>query len=158
LDETASEAYQVLSTAYLRLEQPLQSYQAAAHARDLDPSKPEVYRQISYALLSADRGEDAAAELMEGQMLTGDLSLRDELLTIYRNGLDTKGCAVANGPNGPTLNPACETVHAPMCKAVAGTIRMRLRTGRRDLAESLKRGALGQFGCAAAPLNEVLPD
>jgi hypothetical protein len=44
-------------------------------------------------------------------------------------------------------------MHRHMCAASAGTIRLRLETGRKDLAETMKQTALKEFHCAAEELE-----
>ena len=51
------------------------------------------------------------------------------------------------------MNPACAMVHRHMCAASAGTIRLRLETGRQDLADKVKQTALEEFHCAAEELE-----
>jgi hypothetical protein len=51
------------------------------------------------------------------------------------------------------LNPACDTVHRHLCEASAGTMRLRLETGRQDLAETMKQTALKEFHCTAESLE-----
>ena len=68
-------------------------------------------------------------------------------MDLYRGGLDTKGCGIIDGPNGPTVNPGCEMVHQHLCKAAADAIQLSLTIGRQDMAESLRHGAAGQLGC-----------
>jgi hypothetical protein len=96
--------------------------------------------------------------LTQGIFLTADEDLRQDLLTLYRDGLDSQGCAVRPGPNGPTINPGCELVHRHICAASVNVIRVRLQKHQKDLAESQKRIFIANFGCPAAPLDEVLRD
>ena len=65
----------------------------------------------------------------QGTIVTSDLSLRQDLLSLYRQGLDSKGCATVPGPNGPAFNPSCEIVRKHTCTAVAATIPLYLRIG-----------------------------
>ena len=94
---------------------------------------------------------------MEGVMLTLDGGLRQSVVDLYASGLDPRGCALMPGQNGrKALNPGCETVHEHLCQATAGAMKLRLRHGRRDMAEQLRNTGLNDFGCSAAPLDEVL--
>jgi hypothetical protein len=90
---------------------------------------------------------------MEGVELTTDIGLRNELLRLYQGGLDRLGCATLPIQGNTALNPACETVHRHLCAASAGTMRLRLETGRRDLAETMKQAALKEFHCTAEELE-----
>jgi protein O-mannosyl-transferase len=132
----AAEAYRILASAHLRLRQGDQALPAALQARVIDPSNTEVYDQIADGYLAASRGKDAAIALAEGMFATGDLSLRSDLLKLYQSGVDTKGCAVVPGPNGPALNPNCAMVHDDLCAGAA-------RAHRQNL--------LAQLGCAKEP-------
>ena len=143
-----------ISDTRLRLNDPSQALDAAASALELDPTNPETYRQLSAAFLASSRDDEAAVALIEGTIVTSDLSLRQDLLRLYGQGLDSKGCATRPGPNGPAFNPSCEIVRKHTCAAVAATIPLYLRIQRKDLAEQLKDSALRDFGCPADLPNE----
>jgi tetratricopeptide (TPR) repeat protein len=145
-----------ISDTRLRLKDPSKALEAAATALALDPLNAQTYRQLSTAFLADGRADEAAAALIQGTIVTSDLSLRQDLLSLYRQGLDSKGCATRPGPNGPAFNPSCEIVRQHTCTAVAATIPLYLRIGRRDLAEQLKDSASRDFGCPAAALNQIL--
>jgi tetratricopeptide (TPR) repeat protein len=145
-----------ISGTRLRLNDPASALNAAASALELDPLNVQTYRQLSTAFLANGQANEAAVALIQGTIVTSDLSLRQDLLTLYRQGLDAKGCATVPGPNGPAFNPSCEIVHAHTCAAVAATIPLYLRIERRDLAEKLKDSASHDFGCPAALLNQLL--
>jgi hypothetical protein len=141
------DAHRLLSLAYLRLGQTGQALEQAALARTQEPMNPEVYRQLSNALLANSQPDEAATALIEGVFLTSDQSLRRDLLDLYRGGLDSKSCVTIPGPNGVAINPACEIVHRHLCKGAAEAIQLSLQIGRPDMAEALQRGAAGQLGC-----------
>jgi len=67
------------------------------------------------------------------------------LLRLYQGGLEGSGCATMAVPGNTALNPACAMVHRHLCAASVGTIRLRLATGREDLAETMKQTALRDF-------------
>jgi hypothetical protein len=105
----------MLSDAYLHLSEVPQALAAALEARRLDPLDPEFHWQLFNVLISQDRAFEAATALMAGGILTGDASMRQELVRLYQLGLDKKGCAV--DPGTGALNPACEAVHNQLCDA-----------------------------------------
>src|SRR5262249_37065231 len=107
---SAPEANRLLSAVFFSLGDVAQTGPAADRARTLDPMSPEPYHQLAEVLLAKNDGDGAAIRLMEGFLLTSDVGLRDDLMTLYRGGLDTKACAIATGPNGPAMNPGCEMV------------------------------------------------
>jgi tetratricopeptide (TPR) repeat protein len=126
----AAESYRVLAAAYLRRGDAGQALSAATHARAVEPANVEVYGQIADAYLAQSRGEDAAIALAQGMFATSNTLLRTDLLKLYQNGVDSKGCAVISGPRGPALNPACEIVRRDLCAAAA-------QARRSDLAGQL---------------------
>ena len=140
VEASATEAYRLLSAAYLRLGDTSTAAAAANRARSLDPLNPRGYRQSAEVHLANGNGEAAAIALMEGFLITSDSSLREDLVSLYRSGLDTKGCAVAPGANGPMMNPSCETVHRHICAASAG------------LAPKQKERVARDFGCSSGQL------
>ena len=91
---------------------------------------------------------------MEGVVLTTDTGLRNELLRLYQGGLDRLGCATMQVPGNTALNPACETVRRHLCAASVGTIRLRLETGRQDLADAMRQTALKDFHCTPESLED----
>jgi hypothetical protein len=111
----AAEGYRLLASAYLRLDKAQEALSAANRAQALDPLNVAVYDEIADACLALSRGEDAAIALARGMFATGDGSLRQDLLKVYRSGVDTAGCAVVPGPRGPALNPSCDIVRRDLC-------------------------------------------
>jgi hypothetical protein len=142
-----------ISEVHRRMGNGVQALEAAVEGRRIDPGNTEIHRQVAAILVEQGRADDGAVALMEGVMLTRDTGLRNELLRVYQSGLDRSGCATMAVPGNTALNPACAMVHRHMCAASAGTIRLRLETGRKDLAEIMKQTALKEFSCAAEELE-----
>ena len=142
-----------ISQVHRRLGNGVQALEAAVDGRRLDPGNTAIHRQVAAILLEQGRPDEGAVALMEGVMLTTDKGLRNELLRLYQSGLDGSACATMAVPGNTALNPACEMVHRHMCAASAGTVRLRLETGRKDLAEIMKQTALKEFHCAAEELE-----
>ena len=94
---------------------------------------------------------------MVGIVVTADAGLTQELLGLYRGGLDEQGCAVAPTANGPALNPSCPIVHQHLCAASAESVQVNVQLGRRDQAERLKQTAVSQLRCPAEPFERLLP-
>ncbi len=116
---TAAVGYRILASAYLRLGEAERALPPAMQARTINPSNTEAYGEIADAYLAQKRGEEAAIALAEGMFATSDPALRRDLLAVYRSGVDTKGCAIVPGPNGPALNPSCEIVRRDLCAGAA---------------------------------------
>jgi tetratricopeptide (TPR) repeat protein len=152
------EVGRLLSVVYERMGDSEKALNLAIQARQLEPLNPEMYRQLADVFLAGDQAEDAATALMEGMIVTQDMEIRRELVSLYQGGIDSKGCAIVQGPNGPAINPSCALVHDHMCAISADSIKVRLATGRPDIAQQLKRSFLHDYGCPAAPIEEVLPE
>lgn len=150
------EAGHLLSVVYERLGDTEKAMAAAAKARIADPLNPLMYRQLANVLLDAGHTDDAAAVLMEGMIVTQDMGIRSDLVKLYQSGIDTKGCALRQGPDGPAINPACPMVHAHLCSIAVDSIRVRLATGRKDIAEQLRRSFVNDYGCPADPINQAM--
>ena len=142
-----------ISEVQRRLGDGGQALEAAVEGRRMEPGNTEIHHQIAAILLDQGRGDEAAAALMEGVLVTTDSGLRNELLRLYQSGLDRLGCATMPVPGNTALNPACDIVHRHLCAASAGTIRLWLETGRPDLAETMKQTALKEFNCTAEELE-----
>jgi protein O-mannosyl-transferase len=152
------EAARVFSMLHARLGDGDKALDAAIQARDADPLNPAMYLQLADVFLAAGHQEDAATALMEGMIVTQDMKIRRDLVGLYQNGgIDSKGCAIVPGPNGPAINPSCGIIHQHLCSISADSIKVRLATGRRDIAEQLKRSFLNDYGCPAGPINLILP-
>jgi len=143
----AADAYRVLSAAYGRLGQHSAAIDAAARARTLDPFSVIGYQQSAAAFLSAQRGDEAAVALMTGVMVTENRALRDELVDLYRQGLDPLGCALVNTREGAAINPSCATVRRHVCAATGEAVRIDLNAGRSAQAQRLQDSAARQFQC-----------
>jgi hypothetical protein len=148
--------YRLLSDGYLRLGNDDKAFDAAIEFRKRVPLSPTVYSQLARVLKASGQPEDAATALMEGMLVTSDMGLRQELIAFYRSGWAEAACAVVAGPNGPAINPACPLVHRNLCEATLDAIRIKLQTGRRDVASELHRAAVVDYGCAAGPLDDAL--
>jgi tetratricopeptide (TPR) repeat protein len=143
----AADAYRVLSAAYSRLGRHGPAIDAAAKARELEPFTVIGYQQSAAAYLSAGRNDDAAVTLMTGIMVTDDRALRDELVDLYRQGLDPIGCAIVNTRDGAAIDPACATVRQHVCAATRAAVSIDTRAGRTTQAQRLTDSAARQFQC-----------
>ena len=151
------EARWMLAAAYWRLGKVPEAGAAASEALALHPVKAEGYRQISFALAAQKRFDDAAVALMEGGLITGDLTLKSDLLDLYRSAF-ANTCAITTGPDGPTVNPACDLVRKQFCAASVEVVKATLEGERWDEARQQKQDFLHKYGCPAGPLDQVLPD
>jgi hypothetical protein len=95
--------------------------------------------------------------LLEGMVVTQDMEIRGELLNLYRGGgIDTKGCAIVSGPSGPAINPNCGIIHEHLCAISADAISVRVATGRRDIAEQMKRSFINDYRCPSDPIDHAM--
>jgi len=151
------EARWMLVAVYLRLGKVEEASAAAGEALALHPLDPEAYRQIAYAFAAQDRNDDAAVALMEGVLITGDPTLKSDLLDLYHSDF-ANTCAVTAGPDGPALNPACDLVHKQFCAASVEAVKAAIEAGHGDAARQRKQDFLHKYGCPAGPLEQVLPN
>ena len=155
--EREAEAYLLLSAIYSASGDAARASDATSHAGGLNPLDPQLYRQRADVAVSAGRLDDAAIALVEGTFVTGDKSLRQALVELYRNAMDPKSCVLIAGPAGPAINPGCPAVHAHVCAASAGVIRTLAAAQQYELAQTRKRMFVQQFGCPRGPLDQALP-
>jgi protein O-mannosyl-transferase len=148
----AADANRLLSAAYVRVKDAHNAIDAAARARALEPSSLPGHQQLTSALLTAERYDDAAVALMVGALITNRAELRQQLIAIYRQGVDPLGCAVAPAGNSApgaavaALDPGCPTVRRHLCAASAVAIELQTNAGRNDDAQRL-RTAANDLGC-----------
>jgi protein O-mannosyl-transferase len=142
-----------ISEVHRRLGDDAQSLKAALEGRRMEPVNTDLHHQIAAILLDQGRADEAAVALMEGVLVTTDTGLRNELLRLYQSRLDPSGCATMPIQGNTALNPACPIVHRHLCVAAAGTMRLRLETGRPDLAQTMQQLALKEFHCTAEELE-----
>ncbi len=146
-DSRVAELERTISTAQLHVGNLNEAMAAAVEAQRLDPLNANSYRQLARVLLADGRADEAAVALAEGALVTSDMGLRQELLRLYQDGLDAKGCATTAGPYGPAINPSCETVRRHLCAASNQALQLYTRMGNTELAEKMKAG-IGQLECA----------
>jgi len=147
-EQDAAAARLLLAAAYRHSAQGDKAIELARQAATTRPLDPMVYTALASSLVTANRQDEAAAELMTGFMATGNPSLRLALIDLYRGGLDREGCAVTTTATGITLNVTCEMVRRHLCTAGAATARLQRQRGRNDLAETALR-AVANLNCAA---------
>lgn len=153
-----SETGRLLSVIYERLGEHENALRVAIQARNADPLNPLLYRQLANVFLDEGNPNDAAEALLEGMLVTQDLEVRGQLIQLYQGGLDSKGCALVNGPNGPAINPSCALIHEHLCAVSADSVKVRLATGRRDIARQMRDSFLRDYGCPAGPLDEAMAE
>jgi hypothetical protein len=152
-----ADAYLLLSAAYLGTGDTKRASDAAAEAGTIDPLRPQLYAQMADIASAAGRLDDAAIALVEGAFVSSDQSLRQDLVELYRRGMDPRSCALVQGPRGAAINPGCPVVHGHVCAASIYTVKTLAAARQKDLAQTRKKMFIEQFGCPRGPLDEVLP-
>lgn len=142
-----ADAYLVLASAYLESNDTAHATEALAHAGEIDPMNPQLYRETADVAAAAGRMDDAAIALVEGSFITGDQTFRPALVELYQHAMDPRSCALTAGPSGPAINPACGIVHAHVCGAAAWTVKTLASAGQTELAQTRKKMFVEQFGC-----------
>lgn len=143
---TMEDTQELLGAAYLRIGDTGKAWQAVQAAQRLEPFKSVLYRQMADVLMASGRVDDAAVALVQGSLVTSDLALRERLLYLYRNGLDSAGCALVSGPNGPALNPQCSIVRQHLCRAAPEALRTLGGAGRMDAVRALSASMVRDSG------------
>ncbi len=143
----------LLSAADLRLGDSDAALEAALRAREADVGDPQTHLQLATVLLSRGQQGAAAVALTAGLMSTADGEVERQLLDLYRGGLDPEGCAVVQGPSGPTLNTKCPVVHQETCAAAADLVELHRRSGRVDLARQIESRAVDQYQCTPGTMR-----
>jgi tetratricopeptide (TPR) repeat protein len=142
-----ADLYRLLSEAELRLGDFTRALDNAHYARDLSPFSAPMYLQLADVLLHSGHAEQGAVALIEGEMITSDPSLNEQIARLYRSGLDPQGCAVAEKDGQVVLNPSCELVHRHLCEGSIGVEAIYTQAGRTDLAATTRDLAIQKFGC-----------
>jgi hypothetical protein len=122
------------------------AYQAAIQARLLAPDKSD-YGVLSAIMLATNRKDEAETALIEGYLLMHNRNLISRLRNLYASGLDTKGCAFTEGPDGPDLNYSCEVVHLGFCKASRELMDIYQKNLRQDAVAEIEKRATEEFRC-----------
>ena len=125
-----------------------------------DPLNPLLYRQLADVFVEQGRRDDAATALMEGMIVTQDMDLRSELVKLYRS---APGCAIR--PRGRTAGPCLVSstswlpsftnIFVPLAETRMPS-KCVLDTGRRDIAEQMKRSFLVDYACPAGPIHQAM--
>jgi hypothetical protein len=148
IDPTKQASLQsAIAYASMRLNQKDRGQAAAAAAVELDPLNGRAYQQLAESLLAGGKADEAAVALTEGALITGDMRLRQRVIDLYREGLDTEGCAIVAGPNGPALDANCAVVRRHTCAGAEAALGVYTRLRRGDLASKLKDAMEKSFGC-----------
>jgi protein O-mannosyl-transferase len=142
-----ADLYRLLSEAELRLGDVPRALDNAHYALDLAPFSAPMYLELADVLVHSARAEQSAVVLMEGEMITSDPGLKEQIARLYRSGLDPQGCAVAEKDGQVMLNPSCEVVHRHLCEGSIGVEQIYRQAGRADLAATTKNLAAQKLGC-----------
>lgn len=131
-----AELFRLISAVDLRFGDVPRALDRAVYALNLEPTSAPAFMQLADVLLHVSRAEDAAVTLLEGEIITKDPVITEQLVQLYRSGLDPQGCAVVGAQGHWTVNPSCEVVRRHLCKASAGAEKILTGAGRADLAAS----------------------
>jgi hypothetical protein len=102
----AADAYRVLSAAYAGWSAQRRDRRRRSGA-DAGPVQRDRLPAVGGPrFCPPSGGDEAAVALMTGVMVTENRALRDELVDLYRQGLDPLGCALVNTREGAAINPS----------------------------------------------------
>ena len=143
-----ADLYRLLSEVELRLGDVPRALDNVHYALALSPFSAPMYLALADVLVHSGRAEQAVVALMEGEIITSDPGLTQQMVRLYRRGLDPQGCAAMERNGQVTLNPSCEVVHRQLCEASAGVQQIYIQAGRTDLAAIDRDLAVQKLRCA----------
>jgi hypothetical protein len=143
-----ADLYRLLSETELRLGDVPRALDDAHYALSLSPFSAPMYLELADVLLHSGRAEQGVVALMEGEIITSDPGLKEQIARLYRSGLDPRGCAVAEQDGKVILNPSCELVHRHLCEGSIAAEAIYTQAGRPDLAASTRDLAVQKFQCS----------
>jgi hypothetical protein len=146
--------YTDLATTQLRLGNNKEAYDAAVHARILNPEVADSYLLMAQALAPRGRKEEAALALVEGVLVSGSRNLLTPLSVLYKYGVDPEGCGIKQTESGPLLNNLCGTVHKEICTGSAELMGLYHRSLRPEFEADMRSKAMEQFSCTPDELKE----
>jgi len=152
LTSLPSTLYLDLGRTYSRLSDTPHALAAYERGRELE-SSPELLEEL--AALYRAKGENHKAALALVEALAVDPSQTQAaatLVELYAQ-IDPHGCAVTEQNGVPGLNPDCPLVHADICTASRNVIGNYLRRGQQYEADSIRKVAEQDLGCAPALLQ-----
>jgi len=143
------ELYQNLSLAYAGLGRHADALAAAERARQLQPSDPSRYVDVSAVLCNLGRWEEAAIALFQAVTIRPEnRDAATRLVTVYQT-FDPHGHEVVRtGTDAVTINLDDATVQRHRCEAFAGLARIYARANQPDA--SARAARLRERACGAA--------
>ena len=152
LTSLPSALYLALGRTYVRLGDTPHAIAALERGRTLE-SSPELLEELASLYRSAGDPRHAAAALVEALAVDPKrVNLISTLVELYGQ-VDPKGCAVSHAGGAVSLNQDCPLVHQDICSASHNVIANYLRRGQQFEADSIRRVAEKDLGCAAAGLQ-----
>jgi tetratricopeptide (TPR) repeat protein len=153
LTSLPSNLYLDLGRAYMRLSDLQHALAAFERGRTLE-SAPELLEELASAYRSAGDPRRAAMALVEALAIDPNrVQLASTLVELYGQ-IDPQGCSVTHQGSANSLNPDCPLVHGDICAASRNVIGNYLRRGQQFEADSIRRVAEQDLGCAPGLLNQ----
>jgi protein O-mannosyl-transferase len=148
-----STLYLELGRTYMRLSDRRHALDAFERGRKLD-SDPDLLEELSGAYRAAGDPHKAAIALVEAIAVDPNRTpLGSKLVELYGE-IDPQGCSVSRRSGQPTLDLGCPLVHGDLCAASRNVIGNFLRRDQHFEADSIRRVATAELGCAADLLSE----
>ena len=144
--------YLDLGRVYLRLSDTPHALAALERGRSLE-SAPDLLEELGSAYRAAGEPRKAALALVEALAMDPNRTEAASALVELYTQIDPQGCAVTLQGGTPSLNPDCPLVHGDICAASRNVIGNYVRRGQRYEADSIRRTAEQDLGCAPGILN-----
>ena len=101
------------------------------------------------------RPEEAAMTLLTGSAVSGDRGLLEEVMGLYRSGLDVEGCSLAGSGSAAALSPRCPMVLRHSCQAFAAAYQILRKAGYDARADQTKTAAVAGLRCSADLMEQT---
>jgi tetratricopeptide (TPR) repeat protein len=144
--------YLDLGRAYMRLSDPQHALAAFERGRALE-SAPDLLEELASAYRASGEPRKAALALVEALAVDPNRAGAASALVELYGQIDPQGCAVTRQGGAPSLNPDCPLVHGDICAASRNVIGNYLRRGQQFEADSIRKVAEQELGCAAGLLR-----
>ena len=148
----STKLYLELGRVYQRLQVPARAREAFEHGRMLE-SDPDLLEELASLYAGGGEPRKAALALVEALAMDGSRSRLHAKLGEYYSQADPTGCAVTRQGNQSSINFDCPLVKSDICAASGNVIRNYLRRNQQWEADSIRKVAIQDLGCAAAQLQ-----
>jgi tetratricopeptide (TPR) repeat protein len=142
-----SALYLQMGRTYQKLVEPRHALEAFERGRALE-SDPDLLEELATEYRAAGETRRAAMALVEALAVDSSrMRLASKLVEFYSE-IDPAGCSVSREGGTSGLNVDCPLVHGDICTASRNVAATYMRTWQHEHADSIRRTAIQELGCA----------